>query len=444
MTYLQRDIDKLLISWKQSARRLPLLVRGARQVGKSFSVLEFGQKEFENLVVVNFEQNPEYKTVFRTLDPKEIIENLSLLTKTDIVPGKTLLFLDEIQECPRAITVLRYFYEQMPALHVIGAGSLLEFALSRENFRMPVGRVQYVYMKPFSFLEFLNAIDEKPLSKIISKFSWNNMPTEVVHKRLLFLIKKYAIVGGMPLVITEYIATRNLAACQRLQSAITQTYRDDFGKYAGKAKNRYLDKLFYAIPKMIGQKFMYSHVDQNIQSRELKEGLLLLEKAGIVHRVKRTSGQGVPLEANASECFFKTIFLDIGLMQNICGIDNETFLREEFIQINRGAVAEQFVGQEFLAYQNVYQEASLYYWVREAPNSSAEVDYLIPYIGKAIPVEVKSGKTGRLRSMHLFLEKYQCLMGLRISQQPFNQTPPILSLPFYAIKQIPKLLDEIM
>ncbi len=444
MTYLQRDIDKLLISWKQSARRLPLLVRGARQVGKSFSVLEFGQKEFENLVVVNFEQNPEYKMVFRTLDPKEIIENLSLLTKTDIVPGKTLLFLDEIQECPRAITVLRYFYEQMPALHVIGAGSLLEFALSRESFRMPVGRVQYVYMKPFSFFEFLNAIDEKPLSKIISKFSWNNMPTEVVHKRLLFLIKKYAIVGGMPLVITEYIATGNLAACQRLQSAITQTYRDDFGKYAGKAKNRYLDKLFYAIPKMIGQKFMYSHVDQNIQSRELKEALLLLEKAGIVHRVKRTSGQGVPLEANASECFFKTIFLDIGLMQNICGIDNETFLREEFIQINRGAVAEQFVGQEFLAYQNVYQEASLYYWVREAPNSSAEVDFLIPYIGKAIPVEVKSGKTGRLRSMHLFLEKYQCLMGLRISQQPFNQTPPILSLPFYAIKQIPKLLDEIM
>ena len=194
MTYLQRDIDKLLISWKQSARRLPLLVRGARQVGKSFSVLEFGQKEFENLVVVNFEQNPEYKTVFLTLDPKEIIENLSLLTKTDIVPGKTLLFLDEIQECPRAITVLRYFYEQMPALHVIGAGSLLEFAISQENFRMPVGRIQYIYMKPFSFLEFLDAQGEKPLIRKISKFLWDNIPAEVVHKRLLFLIKKYAIV----------------------------------------------------------------------------------------------------------------------------------------------------------------------------------------------------------------------------------------------------------
>jgi len=444
MTYLQRDIDKVLVSWKHSAPRLPLLVRGARQVGKSFSVLEFGQKQFENLVVVNFEQNPEYKTVFRTLDPKEIIENLSLLTKTDIVPGKTLLFLDEIQECPRAITALRYFYEQMSVLHVIGAGSLLEFALSQENFRMPVGRIQYVYMKPFSFLEFLDAQGEKPLIKKISKFSWNNMPTEVVHKRLLFLIKKYAIVGGMPAVISEYISSGNLAACQRLQSAITQTYRDDFGKYASKVKNKYLDKIFYAVPKMIGQKFIYSHVDQNIQSRELKEALLLLEKAGVIHRVKRTSGQGVPLEASASERFFKTIFLDIGLMQNICGLDGETFLREEFIQVNSGAVAEQFVGQELLAYKNIYQEASLYYWVREARNSSAEVDYLIPHLGKAIPVEVKSGKTGRLRSMHLFLEKYSCLMGLRISQQPYNQTPPILSLPFYAIKQIPKLLDEII
>jgi len=258
------------------------------------------------------------------------------------------------------------------------------------------------------------------------------------------LIKKYAIVGGMPAVISEYISSGNLAACQRLQSAITQTYRDDFGKYASKVKNKYLDKIFYAVPKMIGQKFIYSHVDQNIQSRELKEALLLLEKAGVIHRVKRTSGQGVPLEASASERFFKTIFLDIGLMQNICGLDGETFLREEFIQVNSGAVAEQFVGQELLAYKNIYQEASLYYWVREARNSSAEVDYLIPHLGKAIPVEVKSGKTGRLRSMHLFLEKYSCLMGLRISQQPYNQTPPILSLPFYAIKQIPKLLDEII
>jgi len=444
MAYLQRDIDKVLVSWKHSARRLPLLVRGARQVGKSFSVLEFGQKEFENLVVVNFEQNPEYKTVFSTLDPKEIIENLSLLTKTDILSGKTLLFLDEIQECPRAITALRYFYEQMPALHVIGAGSLLEFALSQEKFRMPVGRIQYIYMNPFSFREFLDAVGEKPLSRKISEFSWDNMPTEVVHKRLLFLIKKYAIVGGMPAVIAEYISSGNLAACQRLQSAIIQTYRDDFGKYASKVKNKYLDKIFYAVPKMIGQKFIYSHVDQNIQSRELKEALFLLEKAGVIHRVKRTSGQGVPLEASASERFYKTIFLDIGLMQNICGLNGETFLREEFIQVNSGAVAEQFVGQEFLAYQNIYQEASLYYWVREAHNSSAEVDYLIPHISKAVPVEVKSGKTGRLRSMHLFLEKYSCLMGIRISQLPFNQTLPILSIPFYAVKQIPKLLDERM
>lgn len=444
MTYIKRDIDDLLVSWKNRDQRWPLLIRGARQVGKSYTITEFGEKEFETLVKINFEQYPKYKACFETLDPKQIIETISMLDKTEIKSGKTLLFLDEIQDCPRAITALRYFHEQMPELHVIGAGSLLEFALSEENFRMPVGRVQYLYMKPFSFQEFLNAMGENKLLEMLENLNWEKTPNPVIHQHLLSLVKKYSIVGGMPRAVAEYVSSGNLGQCHQIQNIIIQTYRDDFGKYASKVKHKYLQKIFYAVPKMVGRKFKYSHVDDSIQSRELKEALELLEKAGVVYRVKQTSGEGLPLESNANERHFKTIFLDIGLMQNLCGLSSETLMVEDFIQVNAGEVAEQFVGQELLAYSDPFKESALYYWARESRSSNAEVDYLTPYRQYAIPVEVKAGKTGTLRSMHLFLEKYPAPVGIRISQIPLNNSLPIISIPFYAIKNIPQLINDLI
>jgi predicted AAA+ superfamily ATPase len=257
-------------------------------VGKSYTVTEFGEKEFENLVKINFEQHPQYKTCFDTLDPNQIIETISMLHKTAIKPGKSLLFLDEIQECPKAITALRYFHEQMPELHVIGAGSLLEFALEEENFKMPVGRVQYLYMKPFSFREFLAAVGENRSLEMIDTINPDKPLNPVIHQHLLSLVKKYSIVGGMPRAVAEYAAGGSLAQCHQIHTIITQTYRNDFGKYASKVKHKYLQKIFYSVPKMVGRKFKYSHVDNTIQSRELKEALELLEKAGVVYRVKRT------------------------------------------------------------------------------------------------------------------------------------------------------------
>jgi predicted AAA+ superfamily ATPase len=443
MTYIKRNIDDLLVSWKSQDQRWPLLVRGARQVGKSYTITEFGEQEFQNLVKINFEQYPKYKACFDTLDPKQIIETISMLDKTGIKPGKTLLFLDEIQDCPKAITALRYFHEQMPGLHVIGAGSLLEFALSEETFRMPVGRVQYLYMKPFSFQEFLNAMGDNKLLEMIGNLNWEKTPNPVIHQHLLSLVKKYSIVGGMPRAVAEYVSSGNLGQCHQIQTIIIQTYRDDFGKYASKVKHKYLQKIFYAVPKMVGRKFKYSHVDDSIQSRELKEALELLEKAGVVYRVKQTSGEGLPLESNANERHFKTIFLDIGLMQNLCGLSSETLMVEDFIQVNAGEVAEQFVGQELLAYSDPFKESTLYYWLRESRSSNAEVDYLTPYRQHALPVEVKAGKTGALRSMHLFLEKYPAPVGIRISQVPLNNNLPIISIPFYAIKEIPQLIDDL-
>lgn len=441
---MKRDIEDVLNQWKNDSQRMPLLVRGARQVGKSFTVTRFGETEFKNLVIVNFEQQPQYKNCFSTLIPKEIIETISVLSRQDITPGSTLLFLDEIQDCPGAITALRYFYEQMPELHVIAAGSLLEFTLWQENLRMPVGRVQYLYMKPLSFLEFLDALGEGKSRKIIETVEWDRAINPAIHDHLISLVKKYAITGGMPAVVSEYINSGDLGRCQRIQSTIILTYRDDFGKYASSVKHKYLQKIFYAVPKMVGKKFKYSQVDDGMQSRDLKEALELLEKAGIVYRVKRTGGNGLPLEANANERHFKTVFLDIGLMQNMSGLSSETLMEEDFINVNAGAISEQFVAQELLAYRDHYVEPSIYYWAREARNSNAELDYLIPCYSYAMPVEVKAGKTGTLRSMHMFLEKYPAPVGIRVSSQAYNNVPPILSVPFYGIQSIPRMVKEFL
>ncbi len=431
---MKRDVDNILLQWKDETRRLPLLVRGARQVGKSFTISGFGERHFDNFVVVNFEQRPEYEECFSSIIPDEIIQNISILSGQDIVPGQTLLFFDEIQECPRAILSLRYFYEQLPELHVIGAGSLLEFALRQADFRMPVGRIQYLYMKPLSFGEFLDASGEEKSRELIVRTRPDKPLNPAIHKKFISLMKKYMILGGMPAVIDEYLRSGNLNRCSRIQSVITGTYRDDFGKYAAKSKHEYLRKVFSAVPRLAGRKFKYSHVDSSLRSRELKEALELLARAGVVTLVRRTSGAGLPLEANASERFFKVIFLDVGLMQNICGGREEILLSKDVTKINAGAVAEQFAGQELLAYRDPFAEPSLYYWAREARGSSAEVDYLLVLNHSILPVEVKSGSTGRLRSIRLFLEKYPAPAGIRFSQFPFSSTASIISIPLYAIE----------
>jgi len=441
---MKRDIEIELIKWKDEKRRYPLLVRGARQVGKSYIIKKFGNEHFNNIVEVNFEQYPDYKTCFDILNPVKIIESISILSNSDITPGKTLLFLDEIQECPKAIVSLRYFYEQYSDLHVIAAGSLLEFALSHEDFKMPVGRIQYIFLKPLSFLEFLDALGEEKIRNTIENLSISKLPSKAVHDHIISFIKLYSIIGGMPAVVDEYLNSKDIKRCINVQTIIIQTYRDDFGKYASKVKYKYLQKMFYGIPKLVGKKFKYSNIDRDMQSRDLKEALILLEKAGIVFRVKHTSGAGLPLEAMAKDNVFKTVFLDIGLMQNICGLSADILLKpgEDFIKINEGALAEQFVGQELLCYQDFYIQPSLYYWIRQSRNSSAEVDYLIQCYSKAVPIEVKSGKSGTLRSMHLYLKEIGLSAGIKISTLPFDFTSPVISIPFYAIKKIPELISR--
>ena len=430
---LKRTIYQTLLSWKKDKTRRPFLLRGARQVGKTFIIDIFGKNEFNSFVTLNFERNPEYKDIFTTYNPFEIIEKIILFTGNKIEQGKTLVFLDEIQECPQAIMSLRYFYEEMPNLHIIGAGSLLEFTLKAENFRMPVGRVQYLYMYPLSFGEFLDAVGEKKLSEYVLSFNNIIQLPESLHKKLIELTRKYFILGGMPAVVNEYVQSRDILKCQKIQHLLIETYMDDFSKYARKSKFKYLKKVFYASSSMVGQKFVYSKVDRTIKSRELKEALELLETAGILYRVRRTSGAGLPLEKNVKENFFKIVFLDVGLIQAINGIYSETIKESDLTSIYKGAIAEQFVGQQLIALQSNYIKPKLFYWARESKNSNAEIDYIMELRNRIVPIEVKSGSTGKMKSLKMFMDIYGIDKGIKISQAMHKDKEMIISLPFYAI-----------
>ncbi len=435
---LKRKIYKILLQWKTDENRRPLLIRGARQVGKTFIINELGKNEFKSFVVLDFERNPEFKDIFTVYNPVEIIEKISLFTGKSVKVGETLLFFDEIQECPQAIMALRYFYEEMPGLHVIGAGSLLEFSLKNEDFRMPVGRVQYLYMYPLSLGEFLSAIGEEPLTDYLSDFSNISKLSLSLHEKLIEYVRKYFILGGMPAVIDEYINSRDILRCQKIQHILIETFIDDFSKYARHSKFKYLKKVFSTASSMIGNKFIYSKVDKDFKSRELKDAVDLLETAGLIYRVRRTSGAGLPLEGGVKENYFKVIFLDIGLMHAMNGIYSETIKKSDLTSIFKGAVAEQYTGQEFIVSQNHYIKPKLYYWAREAKNSNAEIDYLLEKDEKIVPVEVKSGASGRMKSIKMFLEIYKTKKGIKISQAMYQNELFLISLPFYGIESFLK------
>lgn len=437
---MQRNIKKQLIQWINQKERLPLIIRGARQTGKSYLIEQLGKEHFTNCVVINFEQHLEYTSCFTNLDVTQIITAISLVCRQEITPGKTLLFLDEIQECPKAIMALRYFKEKMPELHVIAAGSLLEFALEQENLRMPVGRVQYVYLRPMSFEEFLLAGSYNKLFEYLQTISLDTIVPTAVHEELLKLVKTYLLLGGMPAILSSYFSEHNLQHCQHLQTSLLSTYRNDFGKYASKAENKYLEKVFSKAPRLIGQQVKYVEIDTLARSRDLANALELLEKAQIINKIYITSASGLPLHAQINEKKFKLQFLDVGLVLRACGLDTETFFQEELMLINKGALCEQFVGQELLAYADCYEDIKLHYWIREKKGSLAEVDFVITFGTKIFPIEVKAGKTGWLKSLRSFIEEKNCPFGIRISEHPLSLEDKIFSVPFYLIGQLTRLL----
>jgi predicted AAA+ superfamily ATPase len=439
---MQRDLQKYLLDWKTNFNRLPLLLRGARQVGKTYLIETFGREAFKNCVTVNFEYRPEMAKCFTTLNPQEIINQLRLVTGESITAGETLLFLDEIQDCPNAILAMRYFKEKLPEQHIIGAGSLLEFALQEEQFRMPVGRVQFAYLKPLSFKEFLAAIGKTQLREYIEQISARDEIPEVIHSELLSHLRKYLILGGMPAVLQVYLQSGDFAQCQQQQGVILNGYRHDFGKYATKTAYKNLQEAFGKLPVLIGQPIKYVNIDRELRARDIKQVLNSLAAAGLLHLVYANKAAGIPLVALKDEKKFKLIFLDIGLVKYAMQLKAELLLAEDLLLVNQGAITEQFVGQELLAYADPFREAELFFWHREAQGSQAEVDFVIQVNGQIIPIEVKSGVTGRLKSLRLFMQEKKSRLGVRVSQLPLSLADDILSIPLYLVSEIPRLVQS--
>ncbi len=441
---MNRDLEQALLHWKMKKQPMPLLLRGARQVGKTYLVEKFGRTHFDQVLTINFELQPEMIRCFESLEPQDILNTLFLLTKQKVEPQKTLLFLDEIQDCPNAIRALRYFKEKLPAQHVIGAGSLLEFTLNNADFRMPVGRVESLYLKPLSFKEYLSGCGHDELRHWIEHVDIHTTITQVVHEKLLKLVKEYMILGGMPSVVKMYLDTQDLNECQLIQTGLLSTYRQDFGKYAKKSDHRYLQRLFEKIPGLIGENFKYSKVDPDMKSRDIKEALYLLQNAGLIYPVYSTSASGIPLSSLINEKKFKVLFLDVGLVTRASKLEIQILFDQDILLVNRGMLAEQWVGQEILAYATPFEEGSLYFWSREKRSSMAEVDFIITVDANIIPIEVKAGATGHLKSLKLFMQEKNSLVGVRVSQQLLSYTEKILSIPLYMVGEIPRLIKSVI
>lgn len=439
---MKRDIEQVLRDWKAAQNRKPLLIRGARQVGKTWTVMKFGREHFDRVLEINFERQPDMRRVFETPDPGRIVRTLEVLTGERLAAGQSLLFLDEIQRCPPAITALRYFREQMPEQHVLAAGSLVDFCIHSSDISVPVGRIQYLFMAPLSFEEFLDAMGLSSLRGYLEQVRLRDGIEAPIHEELTRHLRTFLLVGGMPEAIQVYLNSHSLVEVSRVHASLLQTYRDDFGKYAGLARFEQLQKMFLAAPALVGQRFKYVNVSREDRSRELKEALLMLEKARVLLRVRATSGHGLPLDVHADDTRFKLLFLDVGLMQHACGLDSQIALADDFLSIQAGAVAEQWVGQEMLAAGDPFLERKLYFWARERRNSQAEVDYLAPVDSRIFPVEVKAGKTGRLKSLKQFMAETGCPLGVRLSHQRLSLYDDVLSIPLYGVSQLPRWIRE--
>lgn len=437
---INRDVEIAFNDWKNSQNHMPILLRGARQIGKTYTVRKFGNAHFQNYVEINFELHENASYCFESLEPTEIVKQLELLTNKDITPGNTLLFLDEIQECPRAIMALRYFKENMPDLHVIAAGSLLEFVFNDSDFRMPVGRVFLYHMKPLSFKEFLSAKGLLKMRSFIESVELDDAIPVNVHEQLLKLVKEYCVLGGMPAVFQEYEQTGSYKKAQDMQSTILNTYRSDFAKYAKGAEINYCQMIYNKAPELVGKQFKYAHISRDVQSRALKPALQKLVQANVIHTVYASSGSGLPLNALLNEKKLKLLFLDIGLMKRAGHLSLDVLMSDDLLLINQGQLAEQFVGQELLAYQDLLMSPEVYFWARDKRGASAEVDYLVNVRSRILPIEVKSGGSNKLKSLHLFLEEQKLDLGIKFSSEMRAKKGNILSLPVYLVSEISRLI----
>ena len=432
---MKRIIDYYLQQWKNSPLRQPLLLRGARQVGKTYAVRALGQS-FEKVIEINFDFNKKAKTLFnQDLDPHRILREVFVLTGQQVLPGKTLLFFDEIQAVPEGISALRYFYELMPELHIIAAGSLLDFAI--EQVGIPVGRVQFLYMYPLSFIEFLAATNHHALIDEILTHKPTKPISEIVHTTVFGVLGNYLAIGGMPRAVACWKDMQNLQECATIPQTLIEAYQFDFTKYGKSHQIKYLDTLFTNLPQQLGKKFKYSEIGA-FRKRDIEPCVELLVTAGVINRVMHADAQGLPLGAQADPQTFKLLLIDIALSQYMLDLSTGDWLLDPLKEVaNKGLLVEAFVGQELIAYQYPVKKAQLYYWKRDKRGSEAEVDYVIQQEKAVIPIEVKSGTGNTLRRMQHFLASHPASpYGIYCSINNYSVHENIHAYPLYALAKL--------
>ena len=426
--YYKRNIDNHLREWADKPSRKPLLLRGARQVGKSTAVKHLGQS-FKHYVEINFEKQSKYKALFKQdLDVKRIVPLMAAMYGTPIVPGETLLFLDEIQDCQEAIMALRYFKEDMPELHVIAAGSLLEFALE-DIPTFGVSRIHSLYMYPMTFDEFIVSQGKDAMLEIRQAASAASPLDSTMHQELVSLFRIYLLIGGMPEVVAKWNETSDFLACQEIHDDIITGYEDDFPKYRKKVDPILLRRTMHSVAVQTTKKFMFSRVEGEYKSADVKKALALLTTAGIITPVMHTDASGLPLGEGGDPSIQKYLLLDSGLMLRMLGlatngmseITEQILTKTETELVNKGNVVEMTAGLEILRNMPPNIRHSLNYWVRQSKNSLAEVDYVLAKSLKILPLEVKAEMQGGMKSLWEYMHQKRLHEAVRTSLENFGE-----------------------
>lgn len=452
---LSRTLKKQLLQWRKNPRRKPLILRGARQVGKSFLVTQFAKEHYENCVVLNFEKEAAVRRLFQTQEEvKNILSQLEIMKNCSIHPEKTLLFFDEIQACPEAITKLRYFYEELPHYPLISAGSLLEFALDDEVHSFPVGRVEFLYLFPLTFEEYLENKGEEKLLQFLKGIKPLSGIPQAIHDQCNQHLKEYFLVGGMPEIVARFLESHRFMGVQTLMEGLLQNLKEDFRKYKTRFDPSHLEFIFEEIPKWVGRQVHFSKLGgTHLTSAQVSKGCQLINKAMLIAMAKATTSPHFPLTSKG-KIHPKLFFLDIGLLQFQNRISEEILKSENLSSLYRGMLAEQFVHQEILALLGTTRKPETFFWVSEDRKQASEIDFIFPHRQYVIPVEVKAGKGTTLASLHQYNTRYHPPLSVRIYNGPLQWETirvflpsqkeiqyPLLSLPLYLTSELPRLME---
>jgi len=433
---MKRSLTHRLKAWKLSSRRKPMLVMGARQVGKTTLLRAFGKEMYRNCVELNFDDRPDLKKLFeRDLDPKRIIRDIGIELNVDIVPGETLLFFDEIQDCPNALNSLKYFRENANEYHVCGAGSLLGVKLAHTK-GFPVGQVHFEKLYPLNFFEFLDALDQTRLKEYLSTLSLADSINDAIHEKCMEYLRYYFVIGGMPEAIRTYQETKQFDVVREVHHDILRAYDLDFIKHAPADLVMKITDCFHSISSQLSKenkKFIYSVIREGARARSYEDALQWLVEANLFNKVYQISTPKLPLRAYENPQYFKAYFCDVGLLNTLTDLPIKTVIHGDMLfQEFHGALTENFVAQEL-----ALTHERLHYWTS---GNRAEVDFVFQEEGLIYPLEVKSGVSNHKKSLIAYRDKYQPPLLLRTSPQNLDKQVGFINLPLYLIGEVSRLL----